>query len=163
MSWRSRPRAWIVAVAGACGATRAAPAQAPPGWREAQLWGVAAFSRPAIYAGGFGLAWRDGLRTRVGIALAGGADQSGAAAGRGELVYHFLLDPTRAVGNGVYLGGGLAVDATRGSHPRPFVEFVVGAENQPAGRRGTFVEAGFGGGARVALGIRWRKRNAPSH
>ncbi len=140
----------------------AAPPAAAQGWHETQLWGVALASRPAVYALGLGRAWRDAARTRVGVALAAGATEQGAAALRAEATWHFLLDPGRARGLSVYGGGGLALTAVQDGAVRPFIEAVLGMETGPASRAGFFLEAGFGGGARFAVGIRWRKQNAPS-
>ncbi|MDP3773943.1 MAG: hypothetical protein Q8Q85_06710 [Gemmatimonadales bacterium] len=158
MSWRSRPSAWSVLLAVALVSPGRVVAQ---GWRETQV-GVAGFgSRPAVGVAGAGLAWRDQGRTRVGGALMLGSDENGGLVGRAEAAWHFLLDPSRRAGNGVYAGGGVSV-ALSGGRARPYVLLVVGAENAPAGRRGTFIEAGVGGGIRLAAGMRWRKQNAPS-
>ena len=158
MSWCSRRNAWSLALALAAGAPGRAGAQ---GWRETQLAAVGVLSKPAVGVAGLGLAWRDGGRTRIAATALLGADEGGALNGRGEVAYHFLLDPATRTGNGVYLGGGLAL-AVSDSGTRPFVMLVVGAENAPAGRRGTFIEVGVGGGLRASIGMRWRKQNAPS-
>jgi len=132
------------------------------GFHEWQLFGVALASQPAVYAGGLGYGWRDAGRTRVQLALAGGVTDDDRAVGRGELAWHFLLDPRRRSGVGVYGGGGLAVSAIEsGGGPDVFLQAVVGLETGPAARRGVFLEAGFGGGARFALGFRFRSQRAP--
>jgi hypothetical protein len=130
------------------------------GWREAQVWAVGTASDPAFGGVGFGLSWRDRGRSRGGVAVAGGVQDRGAA-GRVELVYHFLLDPARQRGDGAYGGGGVTVSAGPDGRLRPYLQLVIGAENGPASPRGTFIEVGVGGGVRVAVGLRWRKRNAP--
>jgi hypothetical protein len=145
----------MLALSLAALAPRCALAQ---GWRETQLWSVATMSRPAVMAAGFGLAWRDAGRTRIGVALAAGAADGGRAAGRGEIAWHFLLDPARRSGLSVYSGGGLAVTAVRAATVRPFIQAVIGVETSPAAAHGFFIEAGFGGAARVAAGWRWRSR-----
>ena len=139
-------------------AVRPAAAQ---GWHETQLWGVALASRPAVYGGGLGLAWRDAGRSRIGVAVAGGTTARGTAALRAEATWHFLLDPGRTRGLAVYGGGGLALTAVQDSTVRPFLEATLGVETAPAARVSLFLEAGFGGGARGAVGLRWRKQNAP--
>lgn len=139
----------------------AAKPAAAQGWRETQVMGVALDSRPAVYALGLGTAWRDAGRTRIGVAVAGGATELGTAAARVEATWHFLLDPGRTRGFAVYGGGGLALTAVQDSTVKPFVEAVLGIETGPAARASFFVEAGFGGGARAAVGLRWRKQNAP--
>jgi hypothetical protein len=139
-------------------APRVARAQ---GWREAQLWAVGTLSRPAFAGLGAGLAWRDAGRTRIAAALAGGALEGAGPALRAEVVGHFLLDPARTRGDVIYGGGGLAVLLDEHGRLHPYVQLVLGAENAPGGRRGTFLEVGVGGGARLAIGMRWRKHNAP--
>jgi hypothetical protein len=157
MSWCSRPEVWGAALLAA--AAQGAAAQV---LRERQLFTVAVASDPAVGAVGAGLAWRDRGRSRIGAAVAAGAGERGGAAGRAELAWHFLLDPTRARGAGVYGGGGLAVTAFPDGRLRPWVLLVVGVEGAPALRRGTFFELGVGGGVRVAAGVRFRNQSAPS-
>jgi hypothetical protein len=159
MSWTSRPRAWTLAALALASAPAAARAQ---GWHERQLWAAALGSRPAVYGAGFGLAWRDVGRTRVGAALLAGATGEGRGAARLEATWHFQLDPARQHGFAVYGGGGLALAWVDGGTVTPWVQAVLGAETGPAARTGFFVEAGFGGGARLAAGVRWRKHNAPN-
>ena len=132
------------------------------GWHEGQVWGVALSSRPAVFGAGLGLSWRDRGRTRIGVALAAGASDDGRAAGRLEAAWHFMLDPLRTHGVAVYGGGGIALTGVVHGPVRPFLQAVIGAETGPGARHGIFVEAGFGGGARLAAGMRWRKQNAPS-
>jgi len=129
---------------------------AAQGWREVQVWGVAVGSDPAVAAGGLGFALRDGGRTRIGAALAGGTSDGGRAAGRIEVAWHFLLDPSRRSGLAVYGGGGLAVSLIERDQLRPWVLMVLGVETSPASKHGFFVEAGLGGGVRAALGLRFR-------
>jgi len=141
-------------------APQAASAQ---GWSETQLWAVGLAARPAVVGAGLGLASRDAGRTRLGAAIAAGATEHGGAALRIEATWHFMLDPGRTRGLGVYGGGGVALTAVQDSTVRPFLQVVLGVETGPAARAGFFLEAGFGGGARVAMGVRFRrpKQNAP--
>jgi hypothetical protein len=134
---------------------------AAQGWREWQAGVVVIGSEPAVAALGGGLAWRDRGRSRVGVFAGAGAADHGGWAGRGEVAWHFLLDPGRRQGAGLYGGAGLAVTALPDGDVRPFVQLVLGIESEPASPQGGFVEVGIGGGARVAAGVRWRKRNAP--
>jgi hypothetical protein len=156
MTWISRPRAWIrpLLLGLALWPARAAA----QGWRETQVWGVAVASQPAVFAGGLGFAVRDRGRTRIGGALAAGATEDGLAAGRAEVTWHFLLDPARRKGLGVYAGGGLALSLIEQGHVRPWVQAALGVETAPATRRSFFLEAGFGGGARLAMGLRFRSQ-----
>jgi hypothetical protein len=155
MTWFSRPsRAWatplLLALALLPGRAAA------QGWRETQLWGVALASQPALFAGGLGFAVRDAGRTRIGGALAAGTSEGGRATGRLEVAWHFLLDPARRQGLAIYGGGGAAISVIAHGRVRPWVLLVLGAETSPAAKHGFFVEAGLGGGARVAAGVRWR-------
>lgn len=136
----------------------ALPAQ---GWREAGIWATAVASRPAFGGAGLALAWRDPLRTRLGLAAAVGAEEGAGVAGRIEGMWHFLLDPYRRSGNAIYGGAGLALQLTNRGDVEPGVQLVVGVEGAPASGRSGFIELGVGRGARVAMGMRWRKRNAP--
>ena len=139
--------------------TNARAQQVPPGWHETQLWAAGVASKPAVAVGGLGFAWRDAGRTRLGFALGGGVAEGNRAAGRVEVAWHFLLDPAQKKKASVYGGGGLALSVVEGDHVRPWIQLALGLESAPAGRAGWFIEAGFGGGARVATGIRWRRRN----
>jgi len=128
--------------------------------RETQVWGVAAASKPAFYGAGVGLAWRDERRMRIAPAVALGSFGDGRFGARADLAIHFLLDPVKRAGGAVYGGGGLSV-AVRGSRLSPYALLVLGVEGSPGGGSGAFVEIGVGGGARLAIGYRWRKHNAP--
>jgi len=157
MIWYSRRSAWgaLLLLASAGGNARA------QSWREGQVFATAVASDPAIYAAGVGAFWRDGQRSRIGVAVATGRNADQRAAARGELAWHFLLDPARRRGAAVYGGVGLAVTAVENARLRPWFLLTLGMEWNPAGARGVFIETGAGGGARVNLGLRIRKQNAP--
>jgi hypothetical protein len=157
MTWCSRRSAAAVLAVGAALAARPALAQ---GMRELQLQGLAIASRPSFAGGGLGLAWRDAGRTRWQLVFSGGARNGAGWGMRGDLAWHFLLDPSKPRGGSVYGGGGISVLAADG-RVTPFLLLVLGAESAPGGGRGLFVEVGVGGGARLSLGLRWRKRIAP--
>jgi len=127
---------------------------------ELQLWGTAVASKPAFYGAGLGLGWRDEQRDRFAPAVAVGGFGDGRVGVRADLSYQFLLDPAKRVGSAVYGGGGLTAVVRRG-RVVPYVLLVLGIENAPGGSGGSFLEIGVGGGARVAIGYRWRKHNAP--
>jgi hypothetical protein len=114
-------------------------------------------SDPALLIGGLYAARRTSLRTRVSLA-AGAGIGGGDAAWRGELLAHFLLNPDRQQGAGVYGAGGLAV--VGGPVDQGYLVLTLGLEARPGGQSGWFVEGGVGGGARLAAGYRWRKRPA---
>jgi len=156
MSWCWSRSALLLAAAAA-----AAPARAgAQSVTETQVWGTATASKPAFYGGGFGFAWRDAQRDRLAPALAIGTFGDGRFGVRADLAYHFLLDPVKRSGSAVYGGGGLTA-AVRQGRVVPYLLLVLGVENAPGGNGGSFLEIGVGGGARIAVGYRWRKHNAP--
>jgi hypothetical protein len=55
---------------------------------------------------------------------------------------------------GAYLAGGVA--AVGGPADRGYLVLAAGIEDRPGARSGWFLEAGVGGGARLAAGYRWR-------
>ena len=121
---------------------------------ELGVMGIATASDPTLaVAGGYG-AIRTSQRTRISAGLGAGAS-GGRAAWRGELLAHFLLNPTRRWGVGVYGAGGLAV--VGGTVDQGYLVLTLGLEGRPGARSGWFVEAGVGGGARLAAGVRWRR------
>lgn len=103
----------------------------------------------ALYAG-----WRVGSRQR--LSLLGGVDGGdGGTTGRAEALVHFLLAPGKKRGAGFYGAGGLGVDVAGRTEVR--IVALAGIEGSPGGRRGWMVEAGVGGGWRLAAGWRWRR------
>jgi hypothetical protein len=115
---------------------------------------MATASDPALVAAGAYGGLRTSLRTRVSAAALAGVSGREAAL-RGELLVHFLLNPTRRAGAGVYGAGGVAV--VSGPVDQGYVVLTLGVEGRPGGPSGWFVEAGVGGGARLAMGYRWRR------
>lgn len=136
----------------------AVPALARPAYaqrtRELGVQGIATAADPAVVTVGVYGALRTSLRTRVSAALAAGVSD-GDAAWRGELLAHFLLNPTRLDGTGVYGAGGIAVAG--GPVDQGYVVLTLGIEGRPGARSGWFGEVGVGGGARLAVGYRWRR------
>jgi hypothetical protein len=124
------------------------------------VWALAVASQPALYAAGVGFAWRDNQRSRIAPALAFGALGNGRFGVRADFAIHFLLDPYKRDGTAIYGGGGLTA-AVAGSRVTPYALLVLGAEKNPGGTGGSFIEIGVGGGVRLAIGYRWRKSNAP--
>lgn len=109
---------------------------------------------PALVTGGLYGAVRASTRMRL-AATAGLGVSDGRAAGRGELLAHFLLSPAAKAGPGVYLGGGIA--GVVGAVDQGYVVGLVGLEAAPGGRSGWAIEAGVGGGIRLMAGWRWRR------
>ena len=134
----------------------AAPLPAQAGTvREAGLEAVATAADPAVYTAGLTASVRPSLRTRIALYAGGGVTGDGNGVGRAEVVGHFLLNP-RSMHPGLYAGGGLAGEFASGAS-NGFLVLLVGIESRPGGRGGWFVEAGIGGGARLAAGYRWRR------
>ncbi len=128
-------------------------AQAP---RELGIGALTLIRDSSLVGGAVYGALRISPRTR--LALAGGLGGGpGGLGGRAELAGHFLLNPLDRQGWGIYGGGGLAVEQ-RGN-TRGFVELLLGAESRPGSSHGWVIEAGLGGGVRLALG--WRTRWFP--
>jgi hypothetical protein len=120
---------------------------------EVGVQAVGTSSRPALaVAGGYG-ALRTSGRTRVSIGLGAGVSD-GDLAGRAELLAHFLLSPEQRHRAGFYVAGGVA--SVGGPVSRGYLVLTLGLEDRPRAKSGWAVEAGLGGGVRVALGYRWR-------
>jgi hypothetical protein len=109
---------------------------------------------PALVTGGLYGAVRASTRMRLAL-TAGLGVSDGRAAGRGELLAHFLLSPAAKSGPGVYVGGGIA--GVVGAVDQGYVVALVGLEAAPGGRSGWAIEAGVGGGVRLTAGWRWRR------
>lgn len=116
-----------------------------------QVTGIAGDRTAAVIGPYAGL--RTSERTRVSLDL--GAGISGReAAWRGELLAHFLLDPNGQRRAGLYGAGGIA--AAGGGADQGYLVLTLGLEARPGARAGWFVEAGVGGGVRLAAGFRRR-------
>ena len=114
---------------------------------------IALAADPGSMVGGVYGALRTSSRTRVSIGGGVGAAE-GETVVRGELLAHFLLNPDRQRGVGAYVAGGVAV--VGGPVDEGYLVLTLGLESRPGTRSGWFVEGGVGGGARVAVGFRYR-------
>src|SRR5688572_6230997 len=123
--------------------------------REIGVQALATTSDPELVVGALYAALRPSTRTRLSVS-AGAGISSGEAAVRGELLGHFLLSPNKLVGTSLYFAGGVAVVA--GPVERGYLVLTLGVEDRPGAASGWIAELGVGGGARVALGYRWRGR-----
>ncbi len=121
--------------------------------REIGIQAVGTTSDPGLIVGAIYGALRPSTRTRLSVS-AGAGISSGEAAARGELLGYFLLSPNKLVGAGLYFAGGVAVVA--GPVERGYLVLTLGIEDRPGSTGGWMAEIGIGGGARVALGYRWR-------
>ena len=128
---------------------------------ELSLGAAAAFAHETFAGGELGIAHRPSNDSRIALAVAGGVmSPDEAAALRAQLTLQLLLNSIARSGAGLYAGVGAAYLGERGAPGRGFVALVLGVEQAPGRQRGWFIESGFGGGVRVAVG--WRTRRFPS-
>ncbi len=155
----AKPAATALAILALVAALAALPvrarAQRVP---ELGVMAIVTAADPALAAGGAYVGLRTSRRTRVSAGATVGASD-GVAAWRGELLAHFLLSPDRRRGAGLYGAGGVA--AVGGPVDQGYLVLTLGLEGRPGAAAGWFVEAGVGGGARVAAGYRWRRVRGP--
>jgi hypothetical protein len=93
---------------------------------------------------------------RVAVVLNAG-DLEGNLAVRPELLGSFHLNPFKRQGVSPYAGGGVAAVISDGNS-REYMVALMGLESRPGRSFGWFVEAGLGGGARLAAGVQFRRR-----
>ncbi|HET8634804.1 MAG TPA: hypothetical protein VFL88_11720 [Gemmatimonadales bacterium] len=124
--------------------------------REFGVEGMALLRDSSLVGGAVYGGLRVTHRMRVALTGALGGGDGGLGA-RGELAGHFLLSPGLKHGMGLYGGGGLALEQQ--GDTRGYLELIIGAETNPGAASGWILEAGFGGGVRLALG--WRARWFP--
>lgn len=121
---------------------------------ELGLHALLTTSSPVLWGGGVYGAVRTSPRVRIAATVAAG-EAGGAVAGRGELVGHFLLNPTNRAGAGAYAGGGVA--GVIGPNDQGYLVLLLGIEGSPGARAGWALELGVGAGLRIAAGYRWRR------
>jgi hypothetical protein len=121
---------------------------------ELGLHALLTTSSPVFWGGGAYGAVRTSPRVRIAATVAAG-EAGGEVAGRGELVGHFLLNPTNRAGAGAYAGGGVA--GVIGPNDQGYLVLLLGIEGGPGGRAGWALEFGVGAGLRIAAGYRWRR------
>jgi hypothetical protein len=121
--------------------------------RELGVGAIGTVSDPALVVGSVYGAIRTSGRTRLSGSVGAGVS-SNELAWRGELLGHFLLSPEERRRAGFYFAGGLAM--VDGPVQRGYLVLTLGLEARPRGGSGWTVEAGIGGGLRVAVGHRWR-------
>lgn len=141
----------VLASAGSAAALRA---QEPLG-HEVGIGAIGTVASRSFIGGGVSFGLRPGGRVRVVAQVAPGVRSDGVFAVRGELLTHFMLAPGRARGVGFYGIGGIA--GITGGGSGGYLVLGVGLESNPAGASGWLLEAGVGGGARLAVG--WRHRS----
>ena len=98
-----------------------------------------------------------GTYVRLALTAGGGMTKQGGryqAAARGDAIARFELDPLKQHSRGAYVGGGISILGRDGPHVRAYLALVAGLELRQRAGWIPSVEAGLGGGARVALGVR---------
>ncbi len=125
--------------------------------REIGIQAIGTASDPVLGVAALYGALRTSNRTRLSVTggLGGSGDE---LAFRAELLGHFLLSPSRRIGPGPYFAAGVA--AVRGPVDRGYLVLTLGVEQRPGAGAGWAAEAGLGGGFRLAVGYRWRRRSA---
>ena len=94
------------------------------------------------------------LAAGAGPSFGGGGGTSFGA--RGDAIFRFLVDPRHAMRWSPYGGGGIGAryDGSRSPEWRAVAIVVIGANGPRWKHMIPFVEAGFGGGVRLGLGVR---------
>ena len=110
----------------------------------------------SFVGGGAGFLVRARSRLGLGLTAALGV-RDGNLAGRGEALVSFILDPVSRRGVAPYGAGGVAVVSDRVGTGE-YVVATLGLAGRPGRRTGWFVEAGIGGGLRLAAGLALRRR-----
>ena len=99
-----------------------------------------------------------GTYVRLALLAGGGARRDAGAwdaSGSVDAIIRFHLDPFREYRYGLYMGGGAAALFDENATGRARAVIVVGYEHAKPGRRWlTGIEAGYGGGLRVAVSIK---------
>ncbi len=125
---------------------------------ELSLGTAAVIAHHTFVGAELGLARRPNGDSRVALALAGGT-LDGRLAARAQLTLQLLLNSAARKGPGFYAGVGGAATARRHAPSHGFLAVLLGCEVAPGRRRGAYVELGFAGGVRAAVG--WRIRRFP--
>jgi len=121
--------------------------------RELGVGAIGTLSDPVLAVATVYAALRTSARTRIAGAAGAGVSRD-ELAWRGELLGHFLFSPENRQKPGFYAGGGVAL--VDGPIRRGYLVVTLGVEARPHGSSGWAVEAGVGGGFRLAVGYRWR-------
>jgi hypothetical protein len=150
-----RPAVVRAFLLGAVGTTRLQGQQRVTMQPEARVDVLAA--QHAAVQGGIGVNLAAGRSLRLELVGAAGASAIGSSTGlsaRLDGVARFLLDPDFVSRWGAYGGGGLGARYDRGAGWRGVLIALIGLEWPRWGRVLPFVEAGYGGGARIGAGAR---------
>ena len=131
---------------------------------EARVDGIFSGDNAAVH-GGYGMSVPLGTYVRGGLVVGAGPGRHGLE-GRSDLIGRFSFDPFRQSRWAPYVGGGISAryNSTADGSSKGYLLFFLGLEGPFRGQVGGWVpavEAGLGGGARVAViarrGIRGRR------
>jgi hypothetical protein len=142
----------LPALVAVLAAATSGPAAAQRGW-DVQAHVLTLARDSTLVAGGAGAALRAGRGLRLAATVSAGALTSGGAVGRGEALLAYHVSPPRRGSVGVYVGAGVAGEL-QGGDVRGLITALVGVEARPWSGGGWFLEAGLGGGVRLAAGYR---------
>lgn len=134
------------------------PVAAAPQW-EGRLDAVLSPHGGAM--AGVGMNLRAGWYARVGAALSAGAVRRAdawEARQRVDATARFLFDPFGERRRGFYAGAGLGAERLPGGEVRGQLVGVVGLEGATAGRVVSALELQLGGGVRLGVVLRERRR-----
>ncbi|MBX6333471.1 MAG: hypothetical protein IRY91_16605 [Gemmatimonadaceae bacterium] len=114
-------------------------------------------SRITAVQAGLGLDAMGGRYLRLGIVggLGGSWDRSTSGlSARVDAVARYVLDPDRTVRWAPYIGGGVGARYDRIADWRAVLILALGVEGPDWNGVVPFIEAGYGGGTRIGLGLR---------
>ncbi|HKV70835.1 MAG TPA: hypothetical protein VJN62_06270 [Gemmatimonadales bacterium] len=136
-----------------CGAA-VARAQGPPA-TESGLGAVALWGRRAYYGVDAALGVRPQGQVRF-MGTVGAGIREGRPAGRVGGEAQFLISPAARSGVSPYVGMGVSCTMVNSRHSFGALTLTAGVEAAEGNPFGWYVEGGASGGARLALGVRWR-------
>ncbi|HKR55115.1 MAG TPA: hypothetical protein VJS20_02360 [Gemmatimonadales bacterium] len=138
-------------VCGAAVATAQGPPASESGLGAAALWG-----RRPYYGLDAGLGLRPAGQVRFTVTVGAGV-RDGRPAGRVGGEAQFLVLPAAKSGVSPYVGMGVTCLMADSRHSFGALTLTVGVEAAEGNRFGWYAEGGASGGARLAVGVRWRR------
>ena len=127
------------------------PSATETGLGAAALWG-----RHPYYGIDAGLGLRPAGQVRF-VALVGGGTREGRPAGHVGGEAQFLVVPAARSGISPYVGMGISCTMVDSRHSFGALTLTAGVESAEGNPFGWYLEGGAAGGARLAVGLRWRR------
>lgn len=140
-----------MSVCGAAAARAQGPSATETGLGAGALWG-----RRAYYGVDAALGFRPQGQVRFLVVVGAGTRES-RPAGRVGGEAQFLILPATRSGVSPYVGMGVSCTVVDARHSVGALTLTAGVEGAEGNPVGWYVEGGASGGARLALGIRWRR------